>query len=188
MKKVFTLHAGEYLTGSHIQNKFRQVNIWVPANDTGIDLLVSDRDNRSFVSLQVKFSTDYRVAPLQRQSPVFQEKLKACGWWTLTDSKITKPHADYWVLVLQGFDSATVDYVVIPPQELAQKLRSIHGGNPKHWQVYMWVTKTGLCWETRDLKKAERIQVAKDEFVSDPNRDFKKYLNAWEPIERLEKA
>jgi hypothetical protein len=45
MKPIFSIHAGEYLTGSHIENKFRQVNVWVPAKDTGIDLLVSDRAN-----------------------------------------------------------------------------------------------------------------------------------------------
>lgn len=188
MKTKLTIHAGEYLVGSHIQTEFPQINIWVPAKDTGIDLLLTDRDNRRAVSLQVKFSTDYRVAPMQRQSPIFHEKLKSCGWWKLNDSKMTNPHANYWVLVLQGFDSATVDYVVISPKDLAQKLRSIHGGNPKFWQTYMWVTKTGLCWETRDLKKAERIQVAKDEFVSNPNRDFTKYLNAWNPVAILDKT
>jgi len=52
MKPLFTIHAGEYLVGSHIEQKFRRVNVWVPSRDTGVDLLVSDRRNRHAVSLQ----------------------------------------------------------------------------------------------------------------------------------------
>lgn len=123
MKPMFSVHPGEYLTGSHIEKEFRNVNLWVPAKDTGIDLLVSDRANRRAVSLQVKFSKDYLVAHMQKQSPEFQRKLRACGWWTLNSGKMSKSPADYWVLVLQGFYNASVDYVVIPPQELLRRLR-----------------------------------------------------------------
>ncbi|SRR5579872_284469 len=63
MKPILSVHAGEYLTGSCIERKFRHVNLWVPAKDTGIDLLVSNRANRKTVSLQVKFSKDFLVAP-----------------------------------------------------------------------------------------------------------------------------
>src|ERR1700738_2367050 len=83
MKPMFSVHAGEYLTGSHIEKQFRRVNLWVPAKDTGIDLLVSDRANRQTVSLQVKFSKDFLVAHMQKEAPEFQHKLRACGWWTL---------------------------------------------------------------------------------------------------------
>ena len=34
MKPMFSIHAGEYLTGSHLEKKFRHVNLWVPAKDT----------------------------------------------------------------------------------------------------------------------------------------------------------
>jgi hypothetical protein len=37
VKPVFTLHAGEALTGEHISRTVRGVNTWVPAKDTGID-------------------------------------------------------------------------------------------------------------------------------------------------------
>ena len=123
MKPIFSVHAGEYLTGSHIEKKFRHVNLWVPAKDTGIDLLVSDRTNRHTVSLQVKFSKDFLVAHMQKQAPEFQRKLRACGWWTLNSEKVRRSHADYWVFVLQGFANASVDYVVIPPQELSRRLQ-----------------------------------------------------------------
>jgi hypothetical protein len=188
MKLLFTVHAGEYLTGSHIEKQFRHLNVWVRAKDTGTDLLVSDRTNRRTVSLQVKFSKDYLVAHMQKQSKKFQEKLRACGWWTLSSGKMNKSTADYWVLVLQGFYNASVDYVVIPPKELARRLRRIHHGEqPKVWQVYLWVTKTERCWETRDLRKDDKLLIAGGKF-SNTNRDFKKYLNAWGRIEHLNQS
>ncbi len=187
MKPIFSVHAGEYLTGSHIEKNFRHVNLWVPAKDRGIDLLVSDSANHDTVSLQVKFSKDFLVAHMQRQAPEFQRRLRACGWWTLNSEKVRRSPADYWVFVLQGFANKSVDYVVIPPRELLRRLHGIHHGRQKLWQVYLWVTKTDRCWETRDLSKGDKLLIADDKF-SNPRRDFSKYLDAWKPVERLNKA
>ena len=33
MKPLFSVHAGEYLVGSHIEHRFRRVNVWVPDAD-----------------------------------------------------------------------------------------------------------------------------------------------------------
>jgi hypothetical protein len=187
MKPIFSIHAGEYLTGSNIEKIFRHVNLWVPAKDTGIDLLVSNRANRKTISLQIKFSKDFLVAHMQRQAAEFQAKLRACGWWTLDSEKVCQSHADYWVFVLQGFANRSVDYVVIPPRELLRRLRGIHRGQPRVWQVYLWVTKTERCWETRDLSEGDKLLIAGNKY-SNPNRDFCKYLNAWWPIERLNKS
>jgi hypothetical protein len=187
MKPIFSVHAGEYLTGSHIERQYRRVNLWVPAKDTGIDLLVSDRSNRRTVSLQVKFSKDFLVAHMQEQAPEFQHALRACGWWTLNRAKLSRSPADYWVFVLQGFANTSVSYVLIPPHELSRRLGSIHRGQQKIWQVYLWVTKTGRCWETRGLSKHDRLLIADDRF-SDRHRDFSDYLSAWEPVARLNKS
>ena len=59
MKSLFTIHAGEFVTGEHIERKFRKVNVWLPSRDTGTDLLVTDAKNKTSVSLQVKFSRDF---------------------------------------------------------------------------------------------------------------------------------
>src|SRR5690554_7689567 len=64
MQPLFTIHAGEYLVGSHIEQHLRdpngdKVNVWVPSKDTGIDLLVTDKTNKKTTSLQVKFSKDF---------------------------------------------------------------------------------------------------------------------------------
>ncbi|MFY9583900.1 MAG: hypothetical protein WAR21_05345 [Candidatus Acidiferrales bacterium] len=187
MKLMFSVHAGEYLTGSHIEKRFRNVHLWVPAKDTGIDLLVSDRANRQTVSLQVKLSKDYLVTDMQRRGPEFQQKLRACGWWTPNKEKLSRSPADYWVLVLLGFANMSVDYVVIPPKELARRLPDIHPEQreQKIWQVYVWVTKTGGCWETRHLSKSDEFRVIRDEFT-DPHRDFREYLNVWGRVECLD--
>ncbi len=182
MKPLFSVHAGEYLTGSHIERQFRHVNLWVPAKDTGIDLLVSDRRNRRAISLQVKFSKDFLVTHMR--GPEFQRTLRACGWWTLSSDKLNRSPADYWVFVLQGFANSSVDFVLIPPQELSRRLRRIHG-RQKIFQVYLWVTKSGRCWESRGLKRSDRLLITDGRFAH-RYRDFTDWLNAWSPVARLQ--
>ena len=99
MQPLFTIHAGEYLVGSHIEQHLRdpggdKVNVWVPSKDTGIDLLVTDKTNKKTTSLQVKFSQDLL---LTHGRPEYHEKLLSCGWWMLNRDKIRESPADYWV-------------------------------------------------------------------------------------------
>jgi len=180
MRPLFTIHAGEYLAASHIEQRFKRLNVWVPTRDTGIDLLVSDRRNRRSVSFQVKFSKDFLVTHM---GPEFQRGLRACGWWTLDREKLRRSVADYWVFVLQGFASRSVDYVVIPPKELMRRLLRIHGPQ-KILQTYFWVTEGERCWEARGLKRSDRLLISLGEF-SNGSRDFSRWLNAWSPVARL---
>jgi len=61
MRPIFTIHAGEFLVAEHIEKKFRDLNVWIPTKDTGIDLLVTNKKDQSkSVSIQVKFSRDYK--------------------------------------------------------------------------------------------------------------------------------
>ena len=46
VKPFFTIHAGEFLVVDFIDKHFRQVNVWVPSRDTGVDLLVTDSANQ----------------------------------------------------------------------------------------------------------------------------------------------
>src|SRR5690606_37054420 len=128
MQPLFTIHAGEYLVGSHIEQHLRdpngdKVNVWVPSKDTGIDLLVTDKTNKKTTSLQVKFSKDFL---LTHGRPEYRDKLLSCGWWTLDREKIRKSPADYWVFVRQSYLWVTK-------------------GKGAGQQ----------CWETRGLKKAQ---------------------------------
>ncbi len=41
MKPLFTIHAGEYLVASEIEKRIgKNVRIWLPVKDTGVDILV----------------------------------------------------------------------------------------------------------------------------------------------------
>ena len=59
MKPVYTIHAGEYFVGSHIEKIRSKWHVWFPSKDTGIDLLISNANNSKTVSIQVKSSKDY---------------------------------------------------------------------------------------------------------------------------------
>ena len=180
MKPLFTIHAGELVAGDYIERKFRRVNVWVPAKDTGVDLLVSDAQNKKLVSLQVKFSRDFLATHM---AAVFQKPLRACGWWSLNLRKIAASPADYWVFVVVGFARRSTDFVIIKPAELLERLRAIHG-SAKTVQSYLWVTEKSRCWETRGLRRHEQVSVAHGQFRND-DRDFTAYLNNWEPLKQL---
>lgn len=46
MRPLFTIHAGEYVVGEFIENNLGDLNVWIPAKDTGIDLLVTNKENQ----------------------------------------------------------------------------------------------------------------------------------------------
>ena len=180
MQPLFTLHAGEYLVGAHIERLFKKTNVWVPVRDTGVDLLVSDPENRRTASLQVKFSKDFLVTHMR---PEFQDRLRACGLWAINRDKLAKSPADYWVFVLQAFASRSTDFVVVPRQELLTRLTGIHGAQ-KIIQTYIWVTREQKCWETRGLNRADQLLVAQGQYRN-RERDLTQWLNNWEAIAEL---
>jgi hypothetical protein len=180
MKPLFTVHAGEYLVGNYIEHVHPRWSVWVPSKDTGIDLLVTDSRNKKAVSIQVKFSKDFNPT----HNPIlFQNKLMAAGWWTHQDQKIQKSKADFWIFVLASFIEHETSFIIIPPTDLFRRFRTIHGRVGKRIHSYLWVTKTGRCWETRGLPKADQELIVFDRFSSD-SRDFTRFLNAWHQVEK----
>ena len=97
MKPIFTIHEGEYLVATQIEEKFKNVNVWLPSKDTGIDLLLTDKSNKKMVSIQVKFSKDFNITHVEEN---LRKNIKGTGWWTLNKEKIKSSQADYWVFVL----------------------------------------------------------------------------------------
>jgi len=180
VRPLFTVHAGEFVAGDFIERTFRHVNVWLPAKDTGVDLLVSDAKNKKVVSLQVKFSRDFLTT---HHAAEFQKPLRACGWWTLDRRKLEHSPADYWVFVIVGFAGRSTDFVIIKPDELLRRLYTIHG-KPKKIQSYLWITEKHSCWETRGLKHSDQLLIAQGEF-NNTERDFTPYLNNWQPIKAL---
>jgi hypothetical protein len=181
MQPIFTVHAGEFVVANHIQAHFKSaLNLWVPAKDTGIDLLVTNKSNKKSVSLQVKFSRNY-LSP--NFSAKFGGNLRSCGWWNFDEKKIEKSPADYWVLVIVGVDHPSYDFVVLKPTELLQRLRVLRPTENRR-QSYLWVTKSMKCWETRGLNSLGQQAVAANTYRN-KERNFTAKLNNWKPLERL---
>ena len=182
MKPIFTIHAGEYIVGEFIERTFRHTNVWIPARDSGVDLLVSDSKTRNLVSLQVKFSRDFLATHMPA---AFQKPLRACGWWSLDRRKIARSRANYWVFVVAGFENRSTDFVIIKPTELLRRLNAIHGRSAR-FQSYLWVTEKKQCWETRGLNRVDQFLIAEGRF-GNAIRDFSAFLNNWTPIKMLNK-
>jgi hypothetical protein len=170
MRPIFTLHAGEYLVADHLEKTYKDFRVWVPSKDTGVDLLVTDKDHRNAVSLQVKFSKDF-----------MNLGFKASGWWTLKPEKIAGSEADLWVFALYNFDKRTPHYIIIPPQRLGEMLLTLHG-RERLFQTYFCVSNINRCWATRGLSKADELLIAQGTYEN-PARDFTPYLENWEPLE-----
>ncbi|GBD98662.1 hypothetical protein BMS3Abin07_00688 [bacterium BMS3Abin07] len=188
MKPLFTIHAGEYLVGSYIENQFKNTHIWIPSKDIGIDLLSSDLLNKKFVSLQIKFSKDYIETHPPYRHDIFQERLLSCSWFKLSRNNIEKTKADLWIFIICGSNERNMmnmQYLIIEPKPLLRKLIKIYGDLNTYW-IYFWITKNGKCWDTRGLNKNEQILVANDTF-KDKSRDFTSFLNNWYKIEELNK-
>jgi len=198
MKPIFTIHAGEYLVASHLEEakEFKDLQIWLPSSDTGIDLLVtnpklSSENSVRAVSLQVKFSKDFlgNKGGGENASPSINSKIKSGGWWTFKYDKIEKSRADLWVLVLYRFSHRDSDFVIIEPSKLLERYKKLGNTNTSGTiQSYFWVienskTKTSQCWETRGLRKAEKEAIAMDTFKNDV-RDFSQFLNNWQPLKK----
>jgi len=188
MQPIFTIHAGEYLVGSHIEQELRDNEgnnfyVWVPSKDTGIDLLVTNYNNSKTASIQVKFSKDFLVT---HGRPEYQKELISCGWWTLNREKIQNSPADLWVFILHSFNQKIMQYVIITPDQLSQRLNSLHP-NDKSLQIYLWVTVNKKCWETRGLKKNDTNSIIQDNYNKDDKdvRDFTDFLNDWTPMIKM---
>lgn len=181
MRPLFTVHAGEFLVGEHIEKTFSSLNVWVPAKDTGVDLLVTDAGARHTASLQVKLSRDYRLPAATED---FDRSLIAAGWLTLDRGKIEKSPAEWWVIVLVSHErKMKPQFIVIPPSELLSRLVQIHGKSKKY-HFYPWVTKSGLCLEGRGLRKPERALLANGTLQLGP-RVLSTFLNNWSCLQNL---
>jgi hypothetical protein len=184
MRSIFTVHAGEFIVGEHLERTYEGLNAWVPAKDTGVDLLVTNSTNSKGVSFQVKFSRDFLTTDI---GPEFQAPMRICGWFTLSPTKIENSSAQFWVFVLIGSKTRSRDYVIIEPTELFNRLKAIHLNDYERgrFQVYLWVTEKGRCWETRGLARDDQLRIAAGKFESSA-RDLTKYLNNWKMIEKLQ--
>jgi len=180
VKPIFTLHAGEFVFGEHVEKRFRNVNLWVPTKDTGIDFLLSDKANGATVSVQVKMSRDYRPP---HAATNFDNFLEAAGWFVFSRKALEGSQADIWSIVLVSHQRKSQPiFVNLPPSELLRKLVAIHGWQ-KNYHLYPWVTAVG-CLEGRGMRKADKAKLVDGDFDLG-ERDLSRYLDNWSFIEQL---
>ena len=177
MKPLFTIHAGEFLVASYIEQKFRDYLVWLPSRDSGVDLLLTDKQCKKAVSIQVKFSRDFLMTHM---ADALRPGLKSCGWFTPNPKKLSQSTAKFWIFVLFPFNQKELDFVIIPPSVALAMFSSLHG-RQKTIQSYIWVTKKKRCWEARGLNRQDQLLIA-DNLYQNPTRDLTPYLNNWSPI------
>ena|SRR5437660_10100727 len=177
MKPLFTIHAGEFLVASYIEQRFKDYLVWLPSRDLGVDLLLTDKSCKKAVSIQVKFSRDFLATHM---ADALRPGLKACGWFTLKRQKLSQSTANFWIFVLYPFNQKEVDFVIAPPSAILEMLSALHG-KQKSIQSYIWVTKKKRCWEARGLNREEQLRVATGSYEN-PRRELTQYLNNWGPI------
>ena len=176
MRPLFTVHAGEFVVGNEIERRFPKANLWLPAKDTGVDLLVTNAVRSRSVTLQVKYSRDFTD---------LHSGLKAIGWFKLKRTRILKSVADFWIFVLWSPLSPTVrqhNYIIIPPQLLLERLTAIPGHGDDLINTYFAVAPDGGCWEARGLKKDDERAIVDGRYRNE-QRDFRDHLNAWRLLE-----
>ncbi|MGE0568698.1 MAG: hypothetical protein AB7O73_12170 [Bacteroidia bacterium] len=177
MKPIFTIHAGEYLVGSEIEKKLRGYNVWIPSKDSGIDLLVTNRNNTKTASLQVKFSKDFNATHVKE---VFRPYIKGAGWWRLNRNKIKNSKADLWVFILYSFQHKGQDYIIIKPKDLLS-LFSKTGRSEDTIHCYITVTNNKTVFETRGVNHKDMQLVCRNQY-NNKIRNLKQYLNNWQPV------
>ena len=182
MKPLFTIHAGEYLVGSYIEKKYSNWHLWVPSKDTGIDLLVTNKNNSKTSSIQVKFSKDY--VPEFNEN-IHRKNLSCSGYWTLNQKQLYESKADYWVFVINSFSENNIQFVIISPKDLYSRLKLIHLRQQEKIRTYLLVTKNKECWEIRGVGNSQIDAVGrKDIHEINKDRNFSLYLNNWKTLEQ----
>jgi len=187
MTPIFTIHAGEYLVGEMIQKNYPDCDVWVPAKDRGIDMLVTNKkNNHKSVTLQIKLSKDY--VPVQKSE--VKDRYNSWGWWSFNlkaiDDNIEKANPDFWLLAISGYGKKALRCIIIKPTELRRRLVAIHG-KEKSLKPYLWITKDGKCFEARSLNNAEKDRLLSGDYseIKGSDKDFTAFLDNWKPLEKV---
>ncbi|MGS2743287.1 hypothetical protein ACU6TU_06775 [Halomonas sp. LS-001] len=181
MKPIFTVHAGEFVFGEHVEKNFQGLRLWVPTKDTGIDFLVTDSAGRKTVSVQVKMSRDYRPSLATTE---FDKSLKAAGWFVFSHSALESSPADIWSIILISHERKSKPvFLNVPPNELLRCLVETHG-KQKNYHLYPWLFTDGRCIEGRGLKKADKRAFMARQYDT-ASRDLSTFHENWDFLNAL---
>ena len=176
MTPAFTVHAGEYLVGTHLERTFRGCRVWIPSKDVGIDLLLTDASCSRAVPLQVKYSRDY--ADSSPVNPAFPGITRS-SFLSVQRQKIETAPARYWIVVLHSFSSKSPRFLVITPSELLNRIEA-HHGRQNTYRLYFCVVDEAKCWELRCPVAEKRDALTSGTITS--SRDFSGFLDDWSKI------
>lgn len=176
MTPIFTVHAGEYLVGTHLERTFQNCRVWIPAKDSGVDLLLTDGSCSRAVPLQVKYSKDYADSS---PADTTRRSITRATFITLKREKIVTSPARYWIIVLHSFTTKDPRFLVITPGELLKRIET-HHGRRSNYILYFNVVSESKCWEMR-APRAE-MRVALNSGTITRSRDFTDTLDNWSQI------
>jgi hypothetical protein len=183
LKPIFMPHAGEFLVGEKIE-RIPGLNVWLPSKDDGVDLLVTDTNNRRSCSLQVKLSRNY--ADNYDMPDLGDDTVISSGWFKFPRDKIGFSPADYWVLLVVSTkktkEKIQVHHVVLKPEKLLERLEKTYG-KATSYQFYLAVTERGIVFDWRGLKKSEPIP--RSFFFQSSSRNYTQHLEDWSCLDRL---
>jgi hypothetical protein len=174
MRPLFTIHGGEYITADYLERKFKKnLRIWVPSKDDGIDLLVSSRTCRQTLALQVKSSKIYATKYACDYS----------GWWRINMGKVKNSKADYWIFVtlplMLGRKKQEPFFLAFRPTELIKKLNG-RGYNQSTVDLY-FAQRNHTVIDTRGLE-LDDVEKLFSNPSKDSSRNYSGFLCDWKTI------
>lgn len=134
MGPLFTIRAGEYRAGSHIERTQRQ--------RVRLTSLQRHRNRRPAYRFQRQngcVTSGKVLEGLHLAAPGSPHAEDAHGqrWWALQQQNIQKSQADFWKFVLPLFFEHKTSFILIPPGQLLGKLRLIRRTIEKRIDLYL---------------------------------------------------
>ncbi len=169
MRPIFILHGGEFLVGEQIYRRFgSNFEVWIPAKDNGIDLLLTRRNQPGNpIRIQVKSSRSYGDEPW--------------GWFTLKTDKLRGSTADVWIFVIPFYTKSMKlepQFVLIPIEDLRRRIPKKCG---KTWYLNLYIPSKRRCFDARGWTQKDYEKAANGHF--DKRRDFSNFIENWRILE-----
>lgn len=186
MKNIWSLEPGEVNVTREIRDHLKELEVFFPAKDVGVDLIAvknlsSPLENRRVVSMQVKESGEYYT---KRGQKLGYKR----GWFTISAKKFHEyiHRVDFYIFVWYRQVSGRkrprykTYFIIVPTYELAERIK--HKKKGKKYHFYLSIRIGGdenTVLDTRGIALKNQDIEEKKEF-----RDYSKYLNNWDLIRK----
>jgi len=148
------------------------LSAFFPRRDRGVDCLVTDLEGpRRHIRLQVKGSRTYNLGD---------------SWFQIRETQLRAGKADYWIFVWPTSDAGKgkleASFLMIPPQELLDKLKSYGSKTDTRGRFNVYFVRdrrTNKVFDHRNVKKGSK---------PGRGREYTEYLVRNRDWSRLKKA